>query len=91
MTSRRNADASTTYFSPELKVRTGDRIQLDWCRAWAVDCGQPAADAFCKTVGQVRASSFTAKPNVGLTVIVSDRRICNSPACTGFAQLTCGR
>lgn len=87
---RSGNDGTVTYFSPELKVSSGDRIQLDWCRQWATDCGQPAADAFCKVMGQARALRFAARPKVGLTVIVSDRRICNAPSCTGFEQVVCG-
>lgn len=90
MSWQEGANGTVTYFSPELKVRTGDRIQLDWCREWAANCGQPAADAFCRVMGRARALSFTPRSNVGLTAIVSDLRVCNAPACGGFERVECG-
>ncbi len=84
------ANGAVTYFSPELKVRSGDSVRLDWCREWATNCGAPAAEAFCKAKGMARAVSFAAKPNAGLTVIISDKRICNAPGCTAFTSITCG-
>jgi hypothetical protein len=34
-------------------------LSVDWCARFEQDCGQPAADAFCKTVGYARATSFS--------------------------------
>jgi hypothetical protein len=90
MARQNGPNGTVTYFSPELKVRSGDTVQLDWCREWATNCGAPAAEAFCVSKGWARAVDFAAKPNVGLTVIISDKRICNVPGCTGFATIACG-
>jgi hypothetical protein len=89
MSTQRAADGSLTVFSPELKLKSGDSVQLDWCREWATHCGKPAADAFCASKGLGLSSNEVAKPNYGLTVVISDQRICNGRDCTSFQQLTC--
>jgi hypothetical protein len=89
MTRQNDPNGTVTYSSPELKVRSGDSVQVDWCREWATNCGAPAAEAFLRIEGWARAVDFVAKANVGLTVIISDKRICNAPGCTGFATIAC--
>lgn len=90
MTSQNGPNGTVTYSSPSLKLATGDGVRLDWCLEWANNCGEPAADAFCKSKGKAKAVNFTQKPNAGLTVVISSKRICNAPACTAFANITCG-
>lgn len=90
MTRQAGANGTVNFLSPELKVRSGDMVRLDWCHEWAANCGEAAAQAFCVAKGMARAVSFTSKPNVGLTVVIADQRICNSAACAGFANIVCG-
>jgi hypothetical protein len=89
MTRQNGPNGTATYSAPELKVRSGDSIRLDWCREWGMNCGAPAADAFCVSKGWARAVDFAPKQKVGLTVIISNQGICNVPHCAGFATITC--
>lgn len=89
MVKQGGANGTVTYFSPTLKLPGGDGVRLDWCREWANDCGAPAADAFCKSQGKGKAAGFAAQANVGLTVVISSRQICNAPGCTAFASIEC--
>jgi hypothetical protein len=89
MTQQKGTNGTVTYFLPTLKLPGGDGIRLDWCREWATNCGAPAADAFCKSHGKVKAARFAAQPNVGLTVVISSKQICNMPGCTAFASIEC--
>jgi len=90
MTWQKQSNGTVKYNSPALRMRTGGDLQLDWCRERAKNCGAPAADAFCAEQGASKAISFTPKPKVGLTVMISDRKICNAPTCQGFASIVCG-
>jgi hypothetical protein len=90
MTRQAGPNGTVNFTSPELKVRSGDMVRLDWCHEWAANCGEAAARAFCAAKGRARAVSFTGKPNAGLTVVISDQRICNSTDCMGFANIVCG-
>jgi hypothetical protein len=64
---------------------------LDWCLGASVDCGQPAADAWCIARGFVRAQSFRQLPNVPPTRVFSTGAICNEPSCDSFQSITCSR
>jgi hypothetical protein len=89
MAAQGGTNGTVTYFSPTLKLPSGDGVRLDWCREWANDCGAPAADAFCKSRGKVKAAHFAAQANVGLTMVISSKQICNAPNCTAFASIEC--
>jgi hypothetical protein len=89
MVEQGGANGAVTYFSPTLKLPGGDGVRLDWCREWANDCGAPAADAFCKLHGKVKAARFAAQANAGLTMVISSKQICNAPGCTAFASIEC--
>lgn len=90
MTKQYGADKTVNYFDPEIAVHSGDKLPLDWCREWGTNCGAAAAEAFCKSVGQAKAIRFAPKSNIGLTAVISDRRVCNAPSCDGFSQIVCG-
>ena len=91
MSSQAGADGSVTYSLPSIKLKDGEGPLLDACREWANDCGQPAADAFCAAMGKANATSFVEKPDAGLTMVISDRRVCNAlKGCTAFAHIVCG-
>ncbi len=64
-------------------------IPLDWCRNWGVNCGKPAADAFCHFRGFAAANKFEMAPNIGRTVTFAEHRICNNPDCDGFKTIEC--
>ena len=70
---------------------------LDWCKTFAEDCGQPAADYFCDAKGFGRAVSFEgpeAMPQADgiATVLPAQGSACSTElhACDTFASITCG-
>ena len=67
--------------------------RLDWCYRDAQDCGQPAADAWCKTKGYNRAVHFIKAVDIGVsspTQVISTGTVCNQSYCDGFSSITCG-
>lgn len=65
-------------------------VVLDWCVNWGVNCGQPAADLFCRNQGHVRTLGFlTFAP--GQTYVMGDQRICDGYLCGGFLRVECER
>jgi hypothetical protein len=65
-------------------------VAVDWCLAWGADCGQPAADRFCRDHGSPAAVGFAVAEDVGRTVIQSTGQLCEDPRCDGFAYIECG-
>jgi len=66
--------------------------RLDWCFKQGSECGQPAADNFCKRRRFTGARDFAADPNIGSsepTRISGTNEICNKNYCTGFKYITC--
>ena len=63
--------------------------RIDWCLNWATNCGKPAADAFCKSRGFQRATSFETRLTGGPTWVAGDRRICQLPECTALNAVMC--
>jgi hypothetical protein len=66
-------------------------VRLDWCYHWAQECGQPAADAFCRQEGYDRATKFAQVPDVPPTYVLGDQRTCNAPGCDAIGDITCIR
>jgi len=64
-------------------------VALDWCKTWAVGCGKPAADYFCKVKGYNRAVYFQKEADIGYTRILKTNQICNSPGCDSFKFIRC--
>ena len=74
----------------ESPMQNGFRV--DYCLHWGVDCGQPAADAWCATQGFARAQTWTLANDIGAatpTWVAGDSKACNVPDCDGFAMITC--
>ena len=89
-TTQAGPNGAVSYSLPSVALPGGNRILLDACRDWATNCGEPAADAFCKSVGKAKATEFTLKPNARLTVVLSSKKVCNgATGCTGFAKIAC--
>jgi hypothetical protein len=66
--------------------------RLDWCHSWDKDCGQVAADAFCKTNGFTRAKAFAQDPHIGdaqPTRVIANGAVCDQALCNGFKAITC--
>jgi hypothetical protein len=59
---------------------------VDWCVSWGTNCGQAAADNFCRTQGYRRSIGYlTYAP--GRTNVAG--AICESPYCGGFSRVEC--
>ncbi len=66
--------------------------RLDWCLAWDKECGQIAADAFCKTNGFSKATAFNQDPHIGdaePTRVITNGAVCDQALCNGFKEITC--
>ena len=66
--------------------------RVDWCYQWAAQCGQPAADRFCKSKSFTNSSDFEQATNIGSltpTIVQATGQICNGPDCDGFTYITC--
>ncbi len=64
-------------------------MALDGCRIWSNECGQPAADAFCRSRGFAFATAFTVRRHAPPTRVIGSGQICNEPFCGRIASVTC--
>jgi hypothetical protein len=64
----------------------GDR--LDWCANFAQDCGQPAVDAYCQSLGYKTSTYFDIDPDIGRTRLISGA-VCEDSFCDGFSYIYC--
>lgn len=88
-------NGSVRYDYPHIAWTSRVFLPLDWCKVWANECGQPAADEFCKRMdaGRPRATAFEKAPGMGTsraTVVISSGERCDAPHCDGFVSITCG-
>jgi hypothetical protein len=68
--------------------------RVDLCRVWGSECGQAAADEFCRRNGFTSAEGFTIDQDIGgatPTRTIVDGGICNQEFCDGFESITCAR
>jgi hypothetical protein len=68
--------------------------RVDLCRVWGSECGQAAADEFCRRHGFTSADGFTVDHDIGAatpTRTLVDGGICNQAFCDGFESITCKR
>jgi hypothetical protein len=78
---------SQTFSNPTIKG-----YRLDWCLNWATQCGEPAANAWCRTQGYKHAVRWDISSDVGAsspTYVIGDRRVCNESFCDGFSMIEC--
>jgi hypothetical protein len=79
----------------EDKVYNAPRFfdhRLDWCATWGAECGQPAADTFCKRRRYTAARNFLIEPNIGdrePTMTIRSKQVCDKNFCAGFKSITC--
>lgn len=92
-----SADLPAQGETPLLPTAGGQRfdhpaaggVAVDWCLTWGADCGQPAADRYCRDNGSSAAIEFAVAEDVGRTVIQSTGQLCEDPRCDGFAYIEC--
>jgi len=59
---------------------------------WSEDCGRPAANAYCRAQGFVRATWFQPEKHIGArspTRLIGTGATCDLAHCDGFRQITC--
>ena len=61
--------------------------RLDNCENFGTDCGQPAADHFCRVKGYQRASQFETE-RASPTRVMTGKE-CRGPGCVGFRFIAC--
>jgi hypothetical protein len=63
--------------------------RVDWCKTWGKDCGQEAADQFCKQEGYSGADTWRTE-KIDSTFIMGDGKMCSgSGRCDGFSFIRC--
>lgn len=89
------SQVTCTRPDPLTKVFDKPKIngkRLDLCVDWGVDCGQPAADAFCVSKGYSAAIEYVVAENIGnsnATRLIGSGAVCDQSYCDGFKKITC--
>ena len=86
------AEETTNILGPGVTI-PGPRfrgVPVDSCLRPGRDCGQPAAEAYCKTRGFPAAASF-ATGKVARTWMIGEAKDCRGPECTALTQVVCAR
>lgn len=78
------AHADQRFVSP-----TVNGYDLDYCREWGINCGQPAADAYCRSKGFVRAIDFAVQHNHQRTRVINGGQVCDGGYCDRISEVTC--
>ena len=76
-----------TFPSPKVGSQA-----LDLCLSWGTDCGKPAADAWCASIGYASATEYAVANDIGgstPTRLLSTGAVCDQPFCDGFASISC--
>jgi len=84
MTSSASAADTVKIFNPKV-----GGVALDWCKTWAVNCGKPAADYYCRSKGHKKSVGFQKENNIGYTRILKTGQTCNAPGCDSFKSIKC--
>ena len=66
--------------------------RLDICLNWGVDCGKPAADAWCVSKGFESSTNHAIASDIGAstpTRLLSTGALCDQGFCDGFSEITC--
>jgi len=84
-----NATRYVNYQSKTFVNPTINYMYVDRCLFWAKQCGQPAADKFCRIKGYQKAAEHKwvyKKP----TLILGSDQVCNiQKGCGAFAKIRC--
>jgi hypothetical protein len=83
--------ATYTFDSPFTRDHNDKVFGIDVCLNWGRNCGQPAADRYCRFVGYSRATQFSFRNDSPPTWVMGDNQTCAAAACDRFQQITCTR
>jgi hypothetical protein len=57
-----------------------------------MECGQPAADEWCRRRGKQRARSYAIEQNIGATeptIVIGSGQLCKDTYCDAFSRIAC--
>lgn len=77
------------YPNPEIAAESSEMVRLDYCREWGSACGKPAADVYCQSLGYTTSGRTELDNDIGRTVIIATKAICENPICDGFKLIEC--
>lgn len=66
--------------------------RVDVCRVWGMECGQPAADEWCRRNNKQRARSYKIQENIGATeptMVIATGQLCKDAYCDAFSRIAC--
>jgi hypothetical protein len=66
--------------------------RVDVCKVWGMECGQPAADEWCRRRGKQRARSYAIEQNIGATeptIVIGSGQLCKDTYCDAFSRIAC--
>jgi hypothetical protein len=66
-----------------------DGTRLDWCLVFGEQCGQPAADEFCRRQGFKASLRFEIEHMVSPTQVITSGARCTIPGCDAFLYIVC--
>lgn len=89
------ASAFATFASAEVQTYASPKVgsqPLDLCLNWGADCGKPAADAWCVSIGFTESTGHVVANDIGAstpTRLISSGAVCDQAFCDGFASISC--
>jgi hypothetical protein len=76
--------ACTTIRDPMV-----DGYGLDYCREWAANCGQPAADAYCQSIGYSQSIYYRWVSENQVTRVINGGQVCDAGFCDRITLVVC--
>jgi hypothetical protein len=75
-----------------LSLPIYQNYRVDSCLSLNRQCGQPAADAWCRAKGFAKAIDWAVDHDIGATTptyLMGDQGLCDHTLCDGFKYITC--
>lgn len=90
----RQTEGERVYFeNPMVSApETGQRYRLAFCLVADDECGQPAADRYCRDKGYSGAGQWKMDPDIGdlsPTWMLDEQSVCDWLFCDGFLYIGC--
>ena len=80
-----------TFFNPFTRDYNDRPFGIDVCLNFGRNCGQPAADRYCRIEGYSSAVFFSIRHDTPPTWVIGDNRNCTGATCDRFDQVVCTR
>jgi hypothetical protein len=80
----------TTRVRKIFKQPRVGKVRLNCCLKMNQECGKPAADEYCRSIGYQRSSSCKMDNNgCSPTFLIGTKSVCNQPFSKGFEEVEC--